>query len=157
MGLVFELLSNNEIGIALEFICDKLAENNTILSEILGLRLQFVATHLNLNPAKTWEGLIIEDKEYHQIKRMFREGVDIGSSFETIFQNSYDLLTAVQVKWIEEFYDHDEFDLAFDCLCCALIDNKIPVSRVTLNMIKTILLDLGRNPEEWKGFFVKDE
>jgi hypothetical protein len=157
MDLVFELLAHNELGLAIELICDKLAEYNSILPESLGLKLQFVATQLMLDPLKTWEGLIIEENHSHQLRRMYREGADLNSYIETIFHGVCDKLNSDSIRRIREFLDYDELDLAIDSLCYGLISGKIEISKIVLNRIRTVLLDLGRDPDEWKGFVIKEK
>lgn len=157
MSLVFNLLSHDEAGIAVEFICDKLAEYNSVLSENLGFNLQFISTKLKLDPIKTWEGLIVENIDSHQLRRIFRDGPDLNSFIRSIFHDVIEQLQTESVRRVSEYLEHDELDLAIDSLSYGLINGKIEISKSVLDKIRIALLDLGRDPEEWKGFLVKAE
>lgn len=157
VGLLHEFLDHHELGTAIEFICDQLIDHNRIIPESLALKIQFISSTLGLNPGKTWWYLLVENDFSHEPVRLFREGPDILSPLEKIFQEYRSKIDIKDAEQIDEFITQNEIELAIDLLCYCLIKKKIPIEKTTLHRIRTLLLDSERDPNAWEGFEIKEE
>lgn len=155
LDLMYEFLSHGKISLTIEFICDKLEEYSSIIPEGLGKRIQVISGQLSLCPARSWEGIIIWDTTLNHPRRLQRDIPDFGLRIERIYEPVKNDLGSKDRSHIEEFLEHDECELAIDCLCACLTQDRIPISLETINKIREIFLDLDMDPERWKGFVIK--
>lgn len=156
VSLMKQFLSHEEVGLALEYICDKLIENGTIIPESLARKILIASSNLGLKPDKTWETIIVEEENSHQLRRLFREGPDLYTPMIQIVNELKNELPQADADQIAEFFEHNELDLGVDLLCSCLIQERIPICKRILDKIRVVLLDSDRDPEMWKGFVIKE-
>lgn len=155
--LIYEFLAHHEVGLAIEFLCDKLIEYNSAIPESLARKIQLISSTLELNPSKTWEHLLVEEGSSQIPTRLNRDGPDLLSSIKSLFQEFHKMFESRDSDQIEEFISQNEIELATDLLCHCLIEKKIPIRKRTLNQIRILLLDAERDPNAWKGFAIKED
>jgi hypothetical protein len=154
LELLYEFLTHDKLGLAIEFMCDKLYEYRSILSETLGKKLQVLSGYMGLHPARSWEGVIVFNTAYQQPAVMIRDLPDFGGAITSIYDAVKGHLEMKDSEQIKEFIEVDEFELAIDMLCGCLKVDKIPISIELLNKIRTVLLDLDMDPEKWNDLII---
>jgi hypothetical protein len=152
-----ELLNYDEPRLAIEFICDKIFECDLVIPERLGKMLQLVTAKLEIEPARSWWPIVIEESESHQLRRLCVEGSDLVGQTQEVFNRVKQYLTPRMSDLINEFLHHEELELAMDDLCHCLIDIQIPVLKKDVDKLRSIWLDMGYDPSEWTGFNIQDE
>lgn len=152
-----ELLSRDELNLAIEFICDKIFEHNLVISEYLGKILQVVSAKLGIIPRRSWGLLVIEESESHQLKRLYPLLLDLEAPAREVFDKVRKYIEPEGAAQIDEFFTVGELELAVEDLVYCLINYKIPVSEKDVDKLRSIWLDIYRDPSEWVGFNIQEE
>lgn len=156
LSLFCEFVSYGELELAIEFMCDKIRERNVIIPEKFGRMLKVLADKFGISPARSWWSLPVQDSEGKRAWRLCFEGPDLIPPILSIFERvkkSIDTATAQQIK---EFFDAGESELAVDELWHTLVQDKIPISKLEVDQLRTIWLDMGNNPAELTGFVITE-
>jgi hypothetical protein len=155
--IIRELLRYEEPELAVEFMCDKLIEYKCIIPERLGKMLQVLSYKLHLEPEISWWGIVVEDPETKQPVRLLAEKPDLTPPGSEIFEKVKQDLLPSDASLIDEFMTAGEDDLAIDELCLCLINDHIPISKSDADVLRTIWLDMGRDPNDLANFTIEDK
>jgi len=156
-ALFHEFLDHAELQLAIEFICDKIFEYDVPIPARFGKMLQVISAKLEIEPARSWWPIMIEEPETHQLARLRAEGTGLYVQAQEVFEIVKKYLTPQFACLVDEFLSHNELDLAIDELCHCLINHQIPISKHNVDTLRTIWLDMGYNPAELVGFNILKE
>ena len=162
MRIFHEFLRHGELALAIEFICDKLFENDIYISERLSKMLRVAAAKLEIAPENSWSGIVVIEEKTGRLWRMLigcpsSEGVGERLEINHIFPQIEKYVDPGAVSEIRLYWSHNEPELALESLCCYLIEGKIQIPRKHANTIRALWLDLGRDQGELKELIVEND
>lgn len=155
--LFHEFLSHEQHELAIEFACDKILEQEFVIPERLGQLLKILCGKLDLSPYRTWRAIRVKCTPPEDKNRLMVEGPDLLTPIVEIFQKFENRLDPGWVDQIQFFLTYGDLDLAIEDIYNCFVENKIPIAKHDVDVIRSTWLDLGRDPSELKDFYIKEE
>ncbi len=155
LELIDEFLDRDELHLTIEFVCDRLFDQNLVISEFLGKMLKEVSEKFEISPIRSWCPLLVEESESHQLKRLWGDSPDFETPVMEIFNKIRPSIDPDGAAQIDEFFSVGELSLAIDDIVYCLINNKIPISKKDVDQLRSIWHDLSHDPSEWIGFNIQ--
>ena len=151
--LAEQFILYEETELAIEFLFDLFIEHKIVFPVEVGDFFKEVAAKFNLSHEKSWEDIIVEEKNSHEKYRLYvgKDPLLIRQEVESILSKIEDKFDKEAVNEIKEYLEAGEYELALDVICSILYANKILISKNCLDKINTALTDVGKSKEEWDG------
>lgn len=157
--IVRELMSHDELHLAIEYICDQLVENCVHIPYELGTKIQKVSESMGLDPERTWASLTVSKNAGQEVWRFTTEKdeLELFDEVNEIYQHLKDRVDLEGDGSAHDFLIHGEYALAIDTICGALKLKRIPITRELATKIRVALLDTKCKSNTLAGIVIKDE
>ena len=123
-----EFLSNGELGLAIEFLCDQLFEYDVEIPPGFAQKLTVLSGKLDLSPRRSWNFLLVKGPRSNASYRLRSDAPVVVDAVFEIFEKVESRIARDVAAYIQDWLDDNDVTLALENIHQALVQGNISLS-----------------------------